>query len=195
MRIPDFLRDAVHFWTIILTLLVALVIAPSLATADPGYRINKGDKLKIDVWQEENLHAEVMVLPDGTISFPLVGVIQAAGKTADELQTFLQQRLEEYIPGPEVNISLITVEGNQIFIIGEVARPGPYIMSKNLDVMQALSLAGGLTPFASKNDIRILRRATDGFPESIPFSYGDVADGDNLEANILLQSGDTVIIP
>ena len=195
MRIPDFLRDAVHCWTIILTLVVALVLAPSLATADAGYRINKGDKLKIDVWQEENLHAEVMVLPDGTISFPLVGIIQASGKTADELQTFLQQRLEEYIPGPEVNVSLITVEGNQIFIIGEVARPGPYIMSKKLDVMQALSLAGGLTPFAGENNIRILRRSADGFSESIPFSYSDVADGDNLEANILLQSGDTVIVP
>ncbi|OAI11992.1 sugar transporter [Methylomonas lenta] len=195
MRIPDFLRVAVRCWTIILTLLVALVIAPSLATADAGYRINKGDKLKVDVWQEENLHAEVMVLPDGTISFPLVGVIQAAGKTTDELQIFLQQRLEEYIPGPEVNISLITVEGNQIFIIGEVARPGPYIMSKNLDVMQALSLAGGLTPFAAKNDIRILRRDNDGVSETLLFSYSDVADGDNLGTNILLQSGDTVIIP
>lgn len=195
MRIPDFLKAAVHCWTITLALIVALVIAPPFAKADTEYRINKGDKLKIDVWQEENLHAEVMVLPDGTISFPLVGIIQAAGKTADELQTFLQQRLEEYIPGPEVNISLITVEGNQIFMIGEVTRPGPYIMSKNLDVMQALSLAGGLTPYAAKNDIRILRRATDGFSETIPFAYGDVEDGDNLEANILLQSGDTVIVP
>ena len=179
---------------IALALLAGLMINPAFA-ADAGYRINKGDKLKIDVWQEENLHAEVMVTPDGTISFPMVGTVEAAGKTVDELQTFLRERLEEYIPGPEVIVSLLTVDGNLIYVIGEVTRPGPYMMAKNLDVMQALSMAGGLTPFAAKNDIRILRRAAEGGSSSIPFAYGDVEDGDDLEANILLQSGDTIIVP
>jgi polysaccharide export outer membrane protein len=179
---------------VFLTLAISLFCQP-LSAADVGYRINRGDKLRIDVWQEENLHAEVMVSPDGKISFPLVGVVPAAGKTADELQTFLREQLEQYIPGPEVNVSLLTVEGNQIYIIGEVNKPGPYVMSANLDVMQALSIAGGLTAFAAKNDIHVVRRAKDGRSESLPFAYSDIEDGVNLDANFLLKSGDTVIVP
>jgi len=162
---------------------------------EPGYLINTGDKLRISVWQEENLQTEVMVSPDGTISFPMIGLISAAGKTVDQVQSLIRDRLEQYIPGPEVNVSLLAVEGNEVYVIGEVNRPGPYIMRKNLDVMQVLSMAGGLTPFASKNDVHILRRTTDGQSKSIPFAYGDVEDGENLETNILLQSGDTVIVP
>jgi polysaccharide export outer membrane protein len=174
--------------------LFSVFVAPA-AVADSSYLINKGDKLRIDVWQEENLRAEVMVSPDGTFSFPMVGSIPAAGKTIDQLQTLLRERLEEYIPGPEVIVSLITVEGNTVYVIGEVARPGPYIMTKDLDVMQALSMAGGLTPFAAKNDVHILRKDSRGQSTSIGFRYGDVEDGHNLEANIRLQSGDTIIVP
>jgi polysaccharide export outer membrane protein len=171
------------------------VFVGSVAVADSSYLINAGDNLRIDVWQEENLRAEVMVSPDGTFSFPIVGTIPAAGKTIDQLQTLLRERLEVYIPGPEVTVSLMTVEGNTIFVIGEVARPGPYMMIKDLDVMQALSMAGGLTPYAAKNDVHILRKDSSGQPLSIKFRYGDVEDGDNLEANIRLQSGDTIIVP
>lgn len=163
--------------------------------ADDGYSINKGDKLRIDVWQEENLRADVMVGPDGMISFPMLGSIAAAGKTVTELQTLLREQLEQYIPGPEVLVSLLSVEGNVIYVIGEVNRPGHFVMSKNLDVMQALTLAGGLTAFAAKNDIRILRRNGEQHSSAIPFAYGDIEDGDHLDSNILLQSGDTVIVP
>jgi len=175
-------------------LLMQLIVNQAFAT-DKSYLINKGDKLKITVWKENDLDANVMVLPDGTISFPIVGTVLVAGKTIDELQIFLQKQLEEYIQGPEVLVSLLTVEGNVIYIIGEVARPGPITMAKNLKVMQALSLAGGLTPFASRNNIRILRETAEGKSISIPFEYGDIEDGDNLDANILLQSDDTVIVP
>lgn len=189
------MRGVVRFLAVALAFMITLgVIKPSFAT-DAGYRINKGDKLRIDVWQEENLHAEVMVSPDGTISFPLVGIVQAADKTPDELQNFLREQLEQYIPGPEVNISMLAVEGNQIYIIGEVTRPGPYVMTNNLDVMQALALAGGLTPFAARDDIHVVRRAVNGRSESLPFAYGDIEEGVNLEANFLLKSGDTVIVP
>ena len=163
--------------------------------ADKGYLINMGDKLKIDVWKEENLNTEVMVSPDGKIAFPMVGTVSAAGKTLDELQAILRKKLEEFIPWPEVLVSLITVEGNVIYVIGEVARPGPIIMTKNLKVMQALSLAGGLTPFASRNDIRILRDNAEGKSISIDFEYGDIEDGDNLDSNIMLKSDDTIIVP
>ncbi|MGR8929536.1 MAG: polysaccharide biosynthesis/export family protein [Gammaproteobacteria bacterium] len=185
-----FLRN----WGVVLLLAFELMIKSCFA-ADDGYLINTGDRLRISVWQEENLQAEVMVSPDGTISFPMIGIVAAAGKTIDQLQSFIRQRLEEYIPGPEVNVSLLTVEGNEVYIIGEVNKPGPYMMRKNLDVMQVLSMAGGLTPFAAKNDIHILRRDDAGVSKSIAFPYGDVEDGDSLEANILLKSGDTVIVP
>ncbi len=191
---PFFPSVTVRFWTVALILALVLFVPPSFAT-DKSYRINKGDKLKISVWKEEELNAQVMVLPDGTITFPIVGVVPVAGKTLDELQVLLRKRLEAFIPGPEVNVSLLALEGNVIYIIGEVARPGPYVMTKNLKVMQALSLAGGLTPFASRNDIRILREVADGRTISIDFEYGDVEDGDNLETNILLQSDDTIVIP
>ena len=189
-----FLSVAVRYWAIALTLLFGLSVNLSFA-AEEGYQINKGDKLRIAVWKEENLNTEVMVSPDGTITFPMVDTIPAAGKTLDELQTLLREKLEEYIPGPEVSVSLLTVEGNVIYIIGEVSRPGSFTMTKNLKVMQALSLAGGLTPFASRNDIRILRETVDGKSISIPFEYGEVEDGDALDSNIRLQSDDTIIVP
>lgn len=194
MRISSLISTLFWFRAAVLVLLFGLVVNPLFAV-DETYRINSGDKLKINVWQEENLQAEVAVSPDGSISFPMVGVVQSAGKTINEFQNFLRERLEEYIPGPEVNVSLLSAEGNTVYVLGEVNRPGPYMMNQNLDVMQALSLAGGFTAFAARNDIRILRRDVEGHSSSIPFSYGDVEDGDDLDANILLQSGDTVIVP
>ena len=178
----------------VLTLIFLLTVNPLFA-ADKNYQINKGDRLKIDVWKEDNLRDEVIVSPDGNITFPMIGTIHAAGKTLDELRKTIQKQLEEFIPWPEVLVSLITVEGNVIYIIGEVSRPGPFTMTKNLKVMQALSSAGGLTPYASRNSIIILRETAEGKSISIPFEYGDLEDGENLDSNILLQSGDTIIVP
>jgi len=191
---PLSLTSTIKYGFLVLMLLMQLISNQAFAI-DKSYQINKGDKLKITVWKENDLDAEVMVLPDGTISFPIVGTVLVAGKTIDELQMFLQQQLEEYIQGPEVLVSLLTVEGNVIYIIGEVARPGPITMTKNLKVMQALSMAGGFTPYASRNSIRILRETAEGKSISIPFEYDDIEDGDNLNANILLQSEDTIIVP
>ncbi|MGY6276076.1 polysaccharide biosynthesis/export family protein [Methylomonas sp. MgM2] len=194
MKIFSLFLAVTRYRAVAVMLLFGIFVAPSFAI-DESYRINKGDKLKINVWQEENLQSEVAVSPDGTISFPMVGIVQAAGKTIEEFQNLLRERLEEYIPGPEVNVTLLSADGNLIYVIGEVARPGPYPMNKNLDVMQALSMAGGFTPFAAKNDIRILRHDLEGHSKTIPFAYGDIEDGDALDTNILLQSGDTIIVP
>lgn len=194
MKISRLILATVRSRIIMVMLLLGMIVHSAFAM-DVSYRINKGDKLRISVWQEENLQAEVVVSPDGTISFPMIGVIEAAGKTIDEFQNLLREKLEEYIPGPEVNVSLLSADGNLIYVIGEVARPGAYVMTKNLDVMQALSMAGGLTPFADKNDVHILRRTAEGQSSSISFAYDDVEDGDNLDTNILLQSGDTIIVP
>jgi len=167
----------------------------AFALADDVYYLNPGDKLEITVWQEENLKQQVVVLPDGTISFPLVGHVAAAGKTTGDLTKLLRERLTKFIPDAEVNVRLLAAEGNLIYVTGEVAKPGGFVMKGPTDVMQALSMAGGVTKFAKKNSIIVLRRGADGRAKSIPFEYGDVEDGDNIESNILLQSGDTVVVP
>lgn len=158
------------------------------------YRLNPGDKLEISVWQEENLKQEVVVLPDGTISFPLVGGhLAAAGKTTEDLAKSLREHLSKLIPDSEINVRLIAADGNLIYVTGEVTHPGQFVMKGPTDVMQALSMAGGLTAFAKKNSIIVLRREAGGKTKSFPFEYGDVEGGKNIESNILLQSGDTVV--
>jgi polysaccharide biosynthesis/export protein len=168
----------------------------AFALAADVYRLNPGDKLEITVWEEEKLKQnEVVVLPDGTISFPLVGHVVAAGKTTENLVSLLRERLSKFIPDSEINVRLIAAEGNLIYVTGEVKKPGKFVMKGPTDVMQALSMAEGLTAFAKKNSIIILRREADGRTKSLPFEYGDVEDGENIESNILLQSGDTIIVP
>lgn len=182
--------------------LAALFVAGLLGLADPlpgraaeGYRLNPGDKLEITVWQEENLKSEVIVLPDGTISFPLAGHVPAAGKTTVELVGLLRERLGRFMPVPEINIRLMAAEGNIAYVVGEVVHPGAIIMKGPMDVMQALSMVGGLTEFARKNSILVLRRGQDGHSETFPFEYNEVMDGEHLELNIPLRSGDTVVVP
>ena len=167
----------------------------ALVLAAEVYRLNPGDKLEITVWEEEKLKQEVVVLPDGTISFPLAGHVAAAGKTTEELVRLLRERLSKFIPDSEINVRLLDAEGNLIYVTGEVAKPGKFVMKGPTDVMQALSMAGGLTAFAKKNSIIVLRREADGRTRSLPFEYGDVEDGENIESNILLQSGDTIVVP
>ena len=167
----------------------------TFAVAADAYRLNPGDKLEITVWEEDKLKQEVVVLPDGTISFPLAGRVPAAGKTTEDLVSLLRERLSKFIPDAEINVRLLAAEGNKIYVTGEVTHPGAFVMTSPMDVMQALSMAGGLTAFAKKNSIIVLRREADGRTKSLPFEYGDVEDGENIESNILLQSGDTLVVP
>jgi polysaccharide export outer membrane protein len=167
----------------------------TFALATEVYRLNPGDKLEITVWEEEKLKQEVVVLPDGTVSFPLAGHVVAAGKTTEDLVILLRERLSKFIPDSEINVRLLSAEGNKIYVTGEVAHPGMFVMTSPTDVIQALSMAGGLTSFAKKNSIIILKRETSGRIRSLSFEYGDVEDGENIESNILLQSGDTIIVP
>ncbi len=132
--------------------------------------------------------------PDGGISFPLAGDLQAAGRSIAELQSLIIERLEKYIPDPLATVAVLKLDGNKVYVIGKVARPGEFIANRYLDVVQALSMAGGMTPYAAANKISILRR-TNGKLTSIPFKYGDIEKGDNLQQNIILQSGDVVLVP
>lgn len=158
------------------------------------YLIQPGDILEISVWREEYLEREVSVQPDGMISFPLVGVLHAAGGNVLQLQEKVAARLSQYIPDPVVTVSIKDIRGNRIYVIGQVQRPGHFIMNPTIDVVQALALAGGTTPFAALNDIRILRRSGAELT-AIKFRYGDIEKGRNLLQNIILQSGDVIIVP
>ena len=160
----------------------------------PGYQLEPEDVLGIAVWKEEDLKREVTVRPDGGLSFPLVGEIHAAGMTVEQLQQEITKRLEKYIPDPVVSVALLKVTGNRIFVIGKVNKPGEYPAGRYVDILQALSMAGGLTPFASENGIKVVRKEG-GRDTVFPFKYSEVKKGEHLEQNIQLKGGDVVVVP
>ena len=160
----------------------------------PDYAIGPEDVLEISVWKEEGLKKEVLVRPDGGISFPLAGDMQAAGKTARQIQQEIAQRLAKFIADPVVSVAVLKVVGNKIYVIGRVNKPGEYIAGRFVDVLQMLSMAGGLTPFAAENGIKILRKEN-GKDLVFRFRYSDVKAGENLDQNIMLKGGDVVVVP
>jgi polysaccharide export outer membrane protein len=167
----------------------------SMPSADQaGYQVNAGDTLEISVWKEPELQREVLVRPDGAFTFPLAGQIVAKGRTVTDIREELESRLARYIPDLVTTVTVTDVAGNSIFVIGQVNNPGAFVMNPVLDVMQALSMAGGTTPFASLKNIRILRRDR-GVQTAHRFDYTDVAEGRSLEQNVLLRSGDVVVVP
>jgi len=159
-----------------------------------GYRIQPGDVLMISVWKEPDLQREVLVRPDGGISFPLAGDLMASGLTVASVRDEIAARLERYIPEPVVTVEVRQVLGNKIYVIGKVNRPGEFVVNAGVDVVKALSMAGGTTPFASLREIKVLRRGASGI-EMLPFDYADIEDGVDLEQNVVLQSGDVVVVP
>jgi polysaccharide biosynthesis/export protein len=159
-----------------------------------GYKLQPGDVLQVVVWKETDLQSEVVIRPDGGISFALAGDLQAAGLTTDALRGELQTRVRTLIPDAVVTVQVKLPSGNRVYVIGKVNHPGDFVLSRPTDVLQALSLAGGATPFANTNGIRVLHR--DGLIQTTTkFRYHDVARGKHLEQNVLLQSGDTVVVP
>lgn len=178
-------------------LLVCLSVANAEAQEASGdsYAVQPGDVLEISVWREEDLQREVLVRPDGRFSFPLAGDIAATGKSVDELRQEIASRLQRFIPDLVVTVTVVQINGNKVYVIGQVNNPGEFIVNPRVDVMQALSMAGGTTAFAALNDIVILRRGRNGQQRSIAFAYKDVERGRSLEQNILLESGDVVVVP
>ena len=164
------------------------------ATATFDYKINPGDIIAISVWRETDLQREVLIRPDGKFSFPLAGDINAKGKSVEQVRELLTKKLSRYIPDLVVSVSVLAINGNKVYVIGQVNRPGDISVNPNIDIMQALSIAGGANAFAQLNDISILRRTENGLI-SIPFRYGDIEKGKRLEQNIVLKAGDVVVVP
>ena len=169
---------------------LASAAAPALA----DYRILPGDKLEVSVWKEAELQKPVTITPDGKLSFPLIGVIVAAGKTVDEVRIEIEKRLTMYIPEPVVTVSVTDLAG-RVYVIGQVLRAGALQTNPRINVLQALALAGGLTPFAKGDDIIVLKAGDAGQQRTLQFKFGQVAQGRNLEQNVLLESGDVIIVP
>lgn len=177
-------------------LLAALLLfaGEAVAQALPDYRLQPGDEIELSVWGEEELQQTAIIRPDGKFGYPLAGEIVAAGRTTAEIQTELARKLSAYIPEAVVTISVTGIEGNRIYVIGQIKNPGSFVMNPTINVLQALSLAGGTTPFAALNDIIIIR-GSGANQRVLRFAYNDIEKGRKLEQNIQLESGDVVIVP
>ena len=159
-----------------------------------SYRIGPEDVLEISVWRNEAISRSVPVRPDGKISLPLVNEVQAAGYTPSELRTNLTKLLSEYIPAPEVSIIVREVNNFRVFVIGEVARPGRYQLRSATSVLEVIALVGGLTQFASRSRLFVLR-IEGGGQKRIPFNYNKAMAADGEQENFQLQPGDMLIVP
>jgi polysaccharide biosynthesis/export protein len=170
---------------------VALPQMPTAAPVDPKtFKIGPEDILRIVVWREADLTTAVQVRPDGKITMSLVGEIDAAGKTPEELKDSLVQALGEFIHKPEVTVFVQSVQSRRFYIMGEVGRPGAFPLIVPIRVLEALTNAGGFREFANTKKIRILRQG-----KVINFNYNDVSKGKNLDQNIWVENGDYIIVP
>jgi polysaccharide export outer membrane protein len=168
--------------------------AHAQAVAQPDYTLNPGDNLDVDVYKEVELTKTVVVRPDGKFSFPLAGDILAINRTVVQVQQELTSKLTKYIPEPVVTVAVKTLDGCKIYVIGQVQHPGAILMNPRLNVLQALSMAGGMTPFAATNDV-VIMRGNGAAQKSLPFRYGDVSKGRSLNQNVMLEPGDVVVVP
>ncbi|MEQ1793398.1 MAG: polysaccharide biosynthesis/export family protein [Nitrospira sp.] len=169
-------------------------IAADTVSIEPTYLLGPEDVLKVAVWKDEHLTQETVVRPDGMITFPLIGDVVASGRTVEDVRNEIAKRLVKFIPNPNVTVTVLKVLSYRIYVLGRVNKPGEYQVGHHTDVLQALSMAGGLTPYAAENDIKVIRR--NGVDEQVfPFRYGDAQKGKDLRQNILLQRGDLVMVP
>jgi polysaccharide export outer membrane protein len=159
-----------------------------------GYVIGPGDVLDISVWKDETLEKVVTVLPDGKIFFPLIGEAEASGKTVPELKKEIEEKLSLFVPDPTLSIVVQKAQSMLIYVIGKVNNPGRFELNTYINVMQALSMAGGLNAYAKKSKIKIFREV-EGKTEIFEFNYDKVSQGSNLEQNIRLKKGDLIVVP
>ena len=175
--------------------------APAAKKADAGvavpaeYVIGPEDVLGINFWREAEMTGDVTVRPDGRITLPLIGDVQASGLTPATLKQSIHEAATKLFADPTVTVVVRQINSRKVFITGSVATPGAHALTRELTVMQLIAMAGGLTEFADKKNIRIVRSDGGGKQRTFKLNYNDVAKGNKLEQNIVLQPGDTVIVP
>lgn len=164
------------------------------AENDPSYKIGAQDVLNISVWKEPDLTQTVPVRPDGKISMPLLNDVQAAGLTPTELRDHIAEALKKYVTDPVVTVIVTQINSERVYITGEVTHPGAFPLVPGMTILQALSSAGGFTNFANTKKIYMFR-TVNGKRVDFPFNYKDVIHGKKLDENVVLQAGDTIVVP
>ncbi len=175
-------------------LLIYILNGVSQAKDAIAYRIGPGDVLEIIVWNDQQLSKQVVVPPDCMISYPLAGDFNVKGRTIPELEKEMQDKFKDYLPETPVTVSLVAANDLRVYVIGKVNKPGVFPINMETDVIQALAMAGGLSPFSSEKNILILRN-DDGFLQRYNFNYSQVEKGEHLEQNITLKKGDVIVVP
>lgn len=179
----------------ILPILLLLAAGMAQAQSSGPYRLRHGDALTVSVWRDEALRMEVRVLPDGSITFPLAGRVEVAGLSTTQAEARVAERLKKYIPEAVVTVVITAAEGNRVYVIGKVVTPGSVVLtSPETTALQMLSQVGGLDRFADGNAIRVLRNTAQG-PQILPVRYNDLVKGSQLESNVVLMPGDTILVP
>lgn len=185
------MRIKLLFW-----LIISQIFMISIANAEisQSYRLRQGDLIQVSVWGEDKLQKESLVLPDGSITYPLAGRVEVVGLTSVEAEKRIAEKLKGYLPDPQVSVVIVSIEGNHAHVLGKVIKPGQVSMTGPMTVLDALSVAGGLDKFADYNNIKVLRNTPQG-QKAIPIHYGQLIRGERLESNITLNPGDTVLVP
>ena len=161
----------------------------------PEYRIGPGDVLNIEVWKDAALSRQVTVLPDGKISFPLIGELTAGDRTVAELKKEIESKISRFVPDSPLTVEVRQVNSLHVYVLGRVNAPGRFILTSNVTVLQALAIAGGPNAFANRSKIRIFREKGGKTTMSPPFDYDEVTAGRNIETNVLLERGDVIHVP
>ncbi len=200
-------RPSTCAWVFVIVCLTALISCASMRSSEgpktgsfagpesEDYLLGPEDVLQVIVWENDKISKEVSIRPDGKISLPLIGEVQAAGMPASKLQEEIAAKLSEYKETPEVVVIVKDLNSYGIFVMGEVARPNKYYLRTRTTVLQAIAIAGGFTPWASKNDITVLRKAADGKESSIRVKYDAILSKPGSSQDIILMPGDTVVVP
>jgi polysaccharide biosynthesis/export protein len=179
-------------------LLVVGSLCSTAVAADPqgqAYRLHPGDKITVGLFDDPKLlPQEITIAPDGRFSFPLIGEINASGKSVEQVRLEVEAKLKKYVADPSVNLAVVDVKGNVAYVVGQVNKPGFIEMNPGINILQALSIAGGLNPYAKADSIIVVRSAG-GVQTVLNFHYSQVASGKALAQNIELESGDVVVVP
>jgi polysaccharide export outer membrane protein len=168
--------------------------AAASALSPDAYRLGPGDVLLISVWKDEELTRSLPVLPDGTLSFPLIGELNAGGRTLGDLKAEIIERITPFVPDPVLTLSVQQVNSMLVYVIGRVNAPGRLVLNSRLTALQALAMAGGPNAFAKRNKIKIIRKQ-DGRTDIFDFPYEDIIKGERLENDIELRRGDVIVVP
>jgi polysaccharide export outer membrane protein len=160
-----------------------------------GYRIGPGDVLNIEVWKDTALSRQVTVLPDGKISFPLIGELTAGDRTVAELKKEIEEKIARFVPDSPLTVEVRQVNSLHIYVLGRVNAPGRFILTSNVTILQALAIAGGPNAFANRTKIRIFREKGGATIMSPAFDYDEVTAGRRIETNVLLGRGDVIYVP